>query len=340
MKNRNLLFLLCLGAIFFVQPLITKAAEVDFESTANPSTVEIPAVANGENSQSSIAQVIESPSTAPPGDSTNLVIESPAASAPENSTNLVIESPSVSPLLPREVAEAEGRTLERKSREKQNIEQYQASLLAANSADNQQQPVSEETSLPSDTASAVESVTYSEAPDADVLVVESPGETPVVATELAENAKNNRAEPTESPAVILAKKVELEKLTFQCSDNNGIPITVAKAEEGDELSLIRWISDFFKPAGYDAKVRCNQVSARFAAYSKDNPFAYLTTGKMNGQSVVCFTSKSDSGCGEGISLFNGLLFTLKSTDDAQQILDSLVAVLQSKTASEQTPLEQ
>jgi Circadian oscillating protein COP23 len=363
MKNRYPLALLCFLGIIFLKSPTTQAAEVDFTLTFNPSTPEIPSV-GGEASQPIIVQIIESPSVEATEGSTDLVIESPSVEAPESSIELVIESPSVSPLLPQTVAEAEGYTLARKKREKQNIEQYQASLLAEE--ESAQEPVLEETlSAENEDPIAVESpaVSYDvvpvavESPAVSYDVVPAAVESPAVFTEegadipLFESSEepvlsmdkpyeNSASNQVRGPVNSSAQKVDLAALTFQCNKRKSIPATIAKIQDSGELLLILWSSDFFKPAGYNAQVRCNQVSARFAAYSKDASPIYLMTGKMNGQPVICLTSKDDGRCGEGISLSNGLLFTLKPTDDSQQILKNLVSLLQSKTASDRVRIEQ
>lgn len=331
-----------------MKPSTTQAAEANFTRAFNPSTLETPPVGS-EAAQPIIVQIIESPSVEATEGSTDLVIESPSVGAPESSIELVIESPSVSPLLPQTVAEAEGYTLERKKREKQNIEQYQASLLAEE--ESSQEPVLEETlSAANESPVAVESPAVSD----DVIPVavesppvfteadanpwfESPEEPVLIINEPHEDGVSDQVEESVNPS---AQKVDLAALTFQCNERKSIPATIAKIQDSGELLLILWSSDFFKPAGYNAQVRCNQVSARFAAYSKDASPIYLMTGKMNGQPVICLTSKDDGSCGEGISLSNGLLFTLKPTDDSQQILKNLVSLLQSKTESDQVRIEQ
>ena len=136
---------------------------------------------------------------------------------------------------------------------------------------------------------------------------------------------------------VFTKAVKIEKVTFSCGEDGSVPATVMKVKDQTNLLVILWKSNFFKAAGYDAQTRCKQVSARFEAYNKDKSITYLTAGNLHGQSVVCLTSKKDGGCGDGISLSQGLLFTLKPNDSSKETVESLVAALQNHN---NTPLEQ
>lgn len=139
----------------------------------------------------------------------------------------------------------------------------------------------------------------------------------------------------------MPKKVELKAVTFLCGADDNTPATVTKAEDNSQSFVILWKSDVFQTAGYDAQTRCQQVSARFEEYQKENLLTYLTTGKLNGQPVICLTNKTDGNCGDGsISLHQGLLFTLKPGGDSTQTLEGLVAAIESESSPEQKPLEQ
>ncbi|NEP01080.1 MAG: hypothetical protein F6K58_20960 [Symploca sp. SIO2E9] len=137
-----------------------------------------------------------------------------------------------------------------------------------------------------------------------------------------------------------AKELKLEKVSFSCGKDDNIPTTFGKIEGKEELPMILWSSDFFTEAGYDPQTRCQQVSARLETYKKNDELSYLTTGEINGQSVVCVTSKEQGNCGEGISVHDGLLFTLKPNENPQERLEQLFAVLQSKEQSQQKSLKE
>lgn len=138
-----------------------------------------------------------------------------------------------------------------------------------------------------------------------------------------------------------AKKVELQEVTFLCGADGSTPATVAKAKDNNQVFVILWKSSAFKTAGYDDQTRCRQVSARFEEYNKGKLLTYITTGKLNGQSVICLTSKADGNCGDdSISLHQGLLFTVKPGESSEQTLETLADVLQSEGEVKQKPFEQ
>jgi len=86
----------------------------------------------------------------------------------------------------------------------------------------------------------------------------------------------------------------------------------------DEVPVIRWISDYFAGSGWTPEARCEEVSRRFQTYYQEGSLKFLTTGRMNGESVVCTADRRGGGC-------QSLLFTLKPTSSPgaalQQLLD-------------------
>jgi hypothetical protein len=142
----------------------------------------------------------------------------------------------------------------------------------------------------------------------------------------------------ESNSKKLAKKVSLGDLTFVCSEVNGTPQTSARLDK-KELGVILWTSTVFASKGYNPETRCKQVSARFEAY-RANSSLYLTTGKVNGQPVMCFTSKEDGGCGDGIASNEGMLFTLKPQINGDETVKQLAGLLTSESNTPMEPLKE
>jgi hypothetical protein len=138
----------------------------------------------------------------------------------------------------------------------------------------------------------------------------------------------------------LSKKVQVEQVAFLCETENGVPMTIAKDKDNKNILIISWEYTGFNDAGYTPQERCKQVSSRFELYRKNNNFAYLTVGTINGQSSICLTSKENGNCGDGIQSQQGLLFTLRPTSNSQEILEKLAIALQSKTTSTQQILEE
>lgn len=169
------------------------------------------------------------------------------------------------------------------------------------------------------------------------VVVYTPVEAPEPEAVIIATALPVDAPPALTP--VSTKQVAIENVTFLCGEDGNDPATVAKNKDEEEFFVIVWKSGNFETAGYDDQTRCKQVSARFEEYNKGKLLTYLATGKLNGQPVICLTSKADGSCGdESISLHQGLLFTLKPNENSDQTLEELVAVIDGRSG--QKRLEQ
>jgi hypothetical protein len=147
---------------------------------------------------------------------------------------------------------------------------------------------------------------------------------------------------TEETKKIVAKRLQLEQVSFSCGQDGSTPSTIAKIKDQNEVVVILWSATVFAEAGYDPQTRCKQVSARFEKYQKAKALVYLTAGKINGQSVLCVTSKEEGGCGEGIPVDTegGLLYTLKPGSNAGAVLEELATAIKSQDKATQKPLEE
>lgn len=83
--------------------------------------------------------------------------------------------------------------------------------------------------------------------------------------------------------------------------------------------MIRWSSSTFNEAGWNQQRRCEEVSARFDTYLKQGRLAFITTGRMNGQPVICTARSKGGGC-------DGLLYTLKPGQNATTTLRNLLEI--------------
>ena len=144
------------------------------------------------------------------------------------------------------------------------------------------------------------------------------------------------------PKKLVAKKLELEQVSFSCGQDGSTPSTIAKIKDQDKVVVILWSSTVFAEAGYDPQTRCKQVSERFEKYQKAKALIYVTAGKINGQPVLCVTSKEEGVCGEGIQVDTegGLLYTLKPGSDAKAILEKLATAIKSQDKASQKPLKE
>ena len=149
------------------------------------------------------------------------------------------------------------------------------------------------------------------------------------------NIQPVRQTDTKEDSEKLVYKVELEDISFLCGEDGDVPATVAKLKGQDELIVVLWDSEFFSKAGYDPQTRCNQASARFADFAKEDlSIAYMTSGKLNDQSVICLTNSKDGDCGSGIPLHEGLLFTLKPKENPDSKLKQLASLFQAEPENE------
>ena len=101
--------------------------------------------------------------------------------------------------------------------------------------------------------------------------------------------------------------------SFYCGNNGGVPATIVSHSVHGNVTLIRWVSDYFEGSGYDAQTRCELVSERFQTHKENGTLQYLTTGILNRQKVICASGTNGGEC-------EGLLFTLKPNSDANQTL--------------------
>lgn len=116
---------------------------------------------------------------------------------------------------------------------------------------------------------------------------------------------------------------------FFCGQVDGIPATIANTPRG-EVVMIKWTQDM---GAYNPQLRCQMVSQRFQSFYASKSLRFLTSGKMNGQRVICVAQNKFAGC-----MPKGLLFTLRPGDDDRQFLANLLN--QSKYASAPAILNQ
>lgn len=102
-------------------------------------------------------------------------------------------------------------------------------------------------------------------------------------------------------------------------DADDTPTTFGRTPSGIPLALIRWESDFFTDGGYSPERRCEEVSAKFEKYRLEDRLKFITTGKENGERVICVSSEYGGRC-------QGTLWTLKKNDDASELLHQLFQV--------------
>jgi hypothetical protein len=104
--------------------------------------------------------------------------------------------------------------------------------------------------------------------------------------------------------------------SFNCAQIDGGPATIAKSARNGEVVMIKWTKDM---GSWSPQSRCEAVSARFQDHYNNKTLRFLTSGKINGQNVICVAQNKFGGC-----LPNGLLFTIKPADNAPKLLLGLL----------------
>ncbi|NEP39179.1 MAG: hypothetical protein F6K35_07910 [Okeania sp. SIO2H7] len=103
---------------------------------------------------------------------------------------------------------------------------------------------------------------------------------------------------------------------FYCeSGDNNVPTTFVETPLGT-YPVIRWVSNYFTPHGYDQTTRCRQVSDKFQTYFNEGSLNYITTGTVNHQPVICVSNTNGGSC-------QGVLFTLKPGSNASRVIQQL-----------------
>jgi hypothetical protein len=116
--------------------------------------------------------------------------------------------------------------------------------------------------------------------------------------------------------------------SYFCGSINGVPATMARTPKGNEVAVIRFQSQHFSSSGWSPERRCEEVSKRFENLSSKGMLrqAFLTTGRQNGQNIVCVSSSEGSPCMEG-----GILFTLRPNRSPEKTLRDLINVAKYQT---------
>ena len=93
-----------------------------------------------------------------------------------------------------------------------------------------------------------------------------------------------------------SQKVLAGTATFICAnDSSGVPTTMVRNNSGT-FPVIRWTSDYFASSGYTPQRRCEEVTSRFNEYYQLGKLNYLTTGRRNGQNIVCVADRNQGPC--------------------------------------------
>jgi Circadian oscillating protein COP23 len=108
--------------------------------------------------------------------------------------------------------------------------------------------------------------------------------------------------------------------SYSCGSFNGVPSTMASTKNGKNVPVIQYKSRHFNASGWTPERRCQEVSQRFDSLSRQGLLrqAFLTTGRKNGQNIICVSPSEGSAC-----MDNGILFTLRPESNPARTLRDL-----------------
>ena len=115
------------------------------------------------------------------------------------------------------------------------------------------------------------------------------------------------------------------KTKFVCGSDQGKPTTLAILPDGGKVPIIRYTSGTFEQAGFSNQKRWEEVSTRFQYFNDLREIDFMTTGKINGQNVICVTRREGGDCSRDLKS-EGLLITVRPNVNPNVTLQQLVNV--------------
>jgi len=99
------------------------------------------------------------------------------------------------------------------------------------------------------------------------------------------------------------------------------PTTFHAHKARGDVEVIRWVSEFGEAVGYDPQKRCEEVSAQMQKYYSQGLLNNLTTGRKNGQNIICVAKADRKPCLDDPD--DGQLYTVKPEINPNEALTKL-----------------
>jgi hypothetical protein len=109
---------------------------------------------------------------------------------------------------------------------------------------------------------------------------------------------------------------------YFCDTSGQNPRTMARTPRG-VVTILSWARTVKE---YAPLTRCQQVSARFQNLHQEGSLRFITSGRRNGENIICVASERNGPC-----LKNGLLFTLKPGASPAATIRQMVRISQDAT---------
>jgi hypothetical protein len=128
------------------------------------------------------------------------------------------------------------------------------------------------------------------------------------------------------PLLLASQPANAESKTrFVCGSDQDRPATLAILPDGGQAPIIRYSSGAFEPSGFSDQKRCEEISARFQYFYDLRENNFMTTGRINGQNVICVTRREGGDCSRDLKS-EGLLITVRPGVNPNVTLQELVNV--------------
>lgn len=112
--------------------------------------------------------------------------------------------------------------------------------------------------------------------------------------------------------------------TFDRPSGAYLPTTVAKVpRRSNPVKIIRW--QLQEKGGFSNQQRCQIVSQKFDRFYNQGQLNYITSGEINGYSVICAVANRSQQCNR-----SNILFTVVEKQDPNLILQKLTGIMAGK----------
>ncbi|MEQ8994893.1 MAG: COP23 domain-containing protein [Coleofasciculus sp. B1-GNL1-01] len=90
-----------------------------------------------------------------------------------------------------------------------------------------------------------------------------------------------------------------QDVTFFCGTSEGVPATLARTSQG-VVPMILWNSPDINTSGSTAAELCQDVSQKLQTSYQNGEFNYISTRRVDGQTVACLVENEVGGCRESL----------------------------------------
>jgi Circadian oscillating protein COP23 len=112
---------------------------------------------------------------------------------------------------------------------------------------------------------------------------------------------------------------------YFCDTSGQNPRTMARTPRG-LVTIVNWARTVGE---YNPLTRCQEVSTRFQNLHQDGVLRFITSGRLNGENIICVAAERNGPCIKD----KGLLFTLKPGASPSATIKQMVRISQDATGT-------